>query len=634
MYPRAAQNEAPSDSLAGVADRVIAVADRLGQALFACDPAGERFSYLSAGATGLLGFPHERWCTEPGFFLGRLREEDGERVRGLFAAAAAGGAGEVEVRASAADGRTAWLRIEAHALPDPSGAREVGGSMADVTERRLAEEVTRERFDEVAEATFEAIVVHAEGRVLSVNRNFVALFGWGAGECVGRRPLDMITPESHAIVEAHINTRSEEAYEARCRRKDGSTFMAELRGRAIRYGARIARLTAIRNITARLEAEDALRRALAFSSAVVDTAGALVVVLDRDGRIVRFNQTCEDVTGYRFTEVAGEPVWQRLLVPEEIAPVRAVFEDLRGQQVPSRFENFWLTRDGRRRLIRWSNTALIAPDGRVEHVIATGIDVTEQRRAEEQNARLYREAQEAVHARDEFISIAAHELRSPVTAVLLGTQGLMRLAAQREVPAATLLDVVRTAERQTKRLSQLVEDLLDVSRIGTAEVPLSLETVDLGALARDVGDALRDAAERAGCALTVAAAEGVTGRWDRARLEQVVSNLLTNAIKYGAGRPVALTVEADGGRARLRVRDEGIGIPPEMHAHIFERFGRAVSAQHYGGLGLGLYIVRRILEALGGSIAVESAPGRGAAFTVELPRSGPIDAGAAAPERA
>jgi signal transduction histidine kinase len=115
----------------------------------------------------------------------------------------------------------------------------------------------------------------------------------------------------------------------------------------------------------------------------------------------------------------------------------------------------------------------------------------------------------------------------------------------------------------------------------------------------------------------------VVGRWDRSRLEQVVANLLSNAFKYGSGKPVEIEIALEPERARLSVKDQGIGIPPERQGRIFERFERAVSARHYSGLGLGLYIVRRVLEALGGSIRVQSAPGVGSTFAVELPLCGP-----------
>jgi len=147
----------------------------------------------------------------------------------------------------------------------------------------------------------------------------------------------------------------------------------------------------------------------------------------------------------------------------------------------------------------------------------------------------------------------------------------------------------------------------------------------------DVAEQLEPDLRRAGCSLSIRCDTAVTGRWDRARIDQVVTNLLANAAKFGAGRSIHIRVWEDRpGAARLEVRDEGIGIDPAKQARIFDRFERAVSREQYGGFGLGLYISRRIIERHGGHIRVESDPGAGATFIVELPRSGPPDAPAAA----
>lgn len=173
---------------------------------------------------------------------------------------------------------------------------------------------------------------------------------------------------------------------------------------------------------------------------------------------------------------------------------------------------------------------------------------------------------------------------------------------------------------QMRRLADLVENLLDVSRINESRLDLHLEPTDLAALARLVSEHLREQLDRTGCKLELEAKEPVQGEWDRLRLEQVMLNLLTNAMKYGAGRPIRLTTLLQGERALLRVSDEGIGIPREAQRRIFERFERAAS-HNYGGLGLGLFITRQIVEAHHGQIWVESEPGRGATFFVELPLS-------------
>jgi predicted ATPase/signal transduction histidine kinase len=239
------------------------------------------------------------------------------------------------------------------------------------------------------------------------------------------------------------------------------------------------------------------------------------------------------------------------------------------------------------------------------------------------NARLYDDAQEAIRARDEFLSIASHELYTPITSLQLLLQGMKsrRVASSSEEARAMALDL---ADRQTKKLTKLVGELLNVARIRADRLELQLEDLDLASLVRDVVERFSNEMTRMNCPLSVDARAPVVGRWDRIRLEQVVTNLLSNATRFGAGKPIELTVEQSTDAARLIVKDHGIGIPPERVSRIFDRFERAVSVREYGGLGLGLYIVREIVKALGGTISVESVVNVGSTFTVELPLAGPI----------
>jgi len=237
------------------------------------------------------------------------------------------------------------------------------------------------------------------------------------------------------------------------------------------------------------------------------------------------------------------------------------------------------------------------------------------------NVLLFREARQAVAQRDEFFTVAAHELRTPTTSLKLNVQSLLRGARRGEagLSPSTLMARLESIDRNAGRLNALVNELLDVTRIHAGRLRLDLEEVDLTALVQDVAARFELPALQAQSPLLLDVSGPTVGSWDRLRLEQVVTNLLSNALKYGAGRPVRVQVRADAAHARLVVRDEGIGIAPESLPRLFGRFERAVSERHYGGLGLGLYITRQIVEALGGTVGVRSAPGVGATFTVELP---------------
>ncbi len=237
------------------------------------------------------------------------------------------------------------------------------------------------------------------------------------------------------------------------------------------------------------------------------------------------------------------------------------------------------------------------------------------------NARLYREARHAIRLREEFLSIASHELRTPITAIQLQVQGLRGALARNPdgLPPERLRRGLELLDRQTKRQMQLVSDLLDVSRLREGRLVLRPEPLELVALTREVAEHFEPELARTGSRITVHAPAAVPGTWDRARLEQVLTNLISNAVKYGQDNPIELTVEATEGRARLVVRDTGIGIATEHLERVFNRFERAVSERHYGGFGLGLWIARRIVEAMGGRITVASELGVGSTFSVELP---------------
>ncbi|AKT39629.1 sensor histidine kinase [Chondromyces crocatus] len=227
---------------------------------------------------------------------------------------------------------------------------------------------------------------------------------------------------------------------------------------------------------------------------------------------------------------------------------------------------------------------------------------------------------EEASLRDEFLSLASHELLTPLTSLTLQAQLIRRAIADEQVATpermAAMLEVF---DRQLGRLGVLCDELVQASCIQAGQLSVTREYVDLGVLIR--GAAARVAAQQPAMAgaIVVETDEGLRGCVDRAQLERLVLHLVRNAATFGEGQPVVVTARATQTGVRISVRDHGIGIAKEDQARIFERFERAVPVRHFGGLGLGLYIARAVAQAHGGSIRVESEPGKGAMFTVDLP---------------
>jgi PAS domain S-box-containing protein len=357
-----------------------------------------------------------------------------------------------------------------------------------------------------------------------------------------------------------------------------------------------------RDISERKRAERRLRL-------LAESLPQLVWTADGDGRLEWFNQRWRDYTGQR----QGEEAWLPALHPDDREAVLQRWGAATTQLIEFEMEHRLRRADGEYRWFLRRAFPLLDETGRATQWFGTCTDVDDLKVSQD----LLRKA---AKLREDFLSMAAHEFRTPLTALRLQLD-LLRRSLQRPGGGAERVEHrLSVVQVQADRLKALVGTLLDVSRMEAGRFVLEPSPFDLADLAREVAERLRPEAEASGIELRLHAAP-VPGSWDQVRLDQVLTNLLGNAIKYSDRRPVEVEVGRGGEEAVIIVRDRGIGVAPELFPHLFERFERGENARQYNGLGLGLWIARLLVEAHGGRISAESALGQGSTFTVRLPLS-------------
>ncbi len=357
--------------------------------------------------------------------------------------------------------------------------------------------------------------------------------------------------------------------------------------------------------------------------ALLDSSLEGVFGMDMQARCTYINRAAQNLLGYTAEECLGRNMHELTHYkrpdgspyPLEECPIYHAFRSGRGARL---IEEILWRKDGTP-VPALSSCSPIIEDGIVVGSIVTIVDITEQKRARQQREELLAQVEHALELRNQFLSIASHELKTPVTS-LKGYAQLLHQRARRK-GYDDMLKPLHVIDRQVDRITALIEDLLEVSRIESGRLEFEMLPFDLNSMVEEVVSEMGTATPEFTLRLSKPDGE-IRVRGDEMRIEQLITNLLNNAVKYSDKRKeVDIAIKRDGGEAVVSVTDYGIGIPARQQSEVFELYfrGTNVPAEHYGGLGLGLYISKAIIERHGGTIGVTSEEGKGSTFFFSLP---------------
>lgn len=508
------------------------------------------------------------------------------------------------------------------------------------------------KWRQLAETAPDIIIsIGPDGKILFINRVVSTLT---KSEVIGKQATDFVPPDHAPTLKKALKKVFTEGvtteYEILGRtRNNGPAWYHSRIAPVIINGHVISATLVSRDITERKKMEVELREArdlleqkvqertaeiqktLSLLEATLESTADGVMVMDLNRRIVKCNKTFlqmwpegmanpyEASDGYRALKIASE----LMLNPDEVIRRTEVIYANPAQKSADLLK----LKDGRI-IERVSNPQIL--NGKIIGRVWNYRDITLQLRAEAERDRLLEhehheriEAEKSVQSRDDFLAMASHELRTPLTPLKMYLDWFKREARKIQpdlLPKAkNLLKALDFTDREINRLIQLTDDLLDVTRISAGRLILTREPMNLVELVSQASEEKIEELSKKQCSLIFNKDGPINGVWDYNRIEQVFACLLSNAMKYGAGKPIQVTLDHDGEKAFLKVTDHGPGILKEDRDKIFQRFERAVSIKNYDGLGLGLYISKEIIEAHGGAITLESEIGKGSTFTVSLP---------------
>lgn len=556
-----------------------------------------------------------------------------------------------EERAEAVAGGR-WFDVFAFRV-DPPEQRHVAVLFADVTTRRMADEkaaavLAREReANALLDAIFECApiglaFVDRDLRFRRINPRLAEMNGVPACQHIGRRPdevldgvtgLDLILERWKGVIETgepwlNVELRGETVAQPGVSRSWSENFFP------VRVGQQILGLGAvIEETTARDRARDALKESAAQLRRLIDHMAAFVSMLDREGTVLEVNQVSLSRGGFRREQVIGRKFWECPWWTHDPDQQRMIEEWCRrareGETI--RHDTVARTASDERVDVDFMLVPVFNETGRVTHLIPSGVDISDRKRMElalrENEQRLADSAaalRDADRRKDDFLATLAHELRNPLAPIRNGIQVLRLIAGTHP----TLERTSQMMERQMQHLVRLVDDLLDISRITRGKIKLRRDFVLINEVVSSALESCQGLFEPHSQALSVRlSTEPLTVLGDPDRLRQVFANLLSNAAKFTSSEgSVWVSLERSANFALVRVKDTGIGIPPERLKHVFEMFAQINAPEGNDGLGIGLALARQLVTLQGGWIEARSEGiGRGSEFTVCLPLVDAID---------
>lgn len=481
-----------------------------------------------------------------------------------------------------------------------------------VRARTQAVERTERRYRDLVDNASDMIYrTDPYGRFTFVNPVATRILGYAESELLAMKYFELMRPDwvprAMALYEKSARAREAPYLEFPVRRKDGTEIWVGQHVRAILAGGQIEGYQGMaRDITDRVSAQAELRAERDFVSAILDTVPSLIMVLDVDGHVVRFNRACEELSGLAMSAVAGRLIWELpFLLDEDRAGVQAGLPRLAESEAPVSLDRIWVGPGGARHVIAWTVIAPRGPSGAPRFLIGLGTDVTATRELE--------------RLKSQFVSMVSHELRTPLTSI---RASLQLLIAENMTGNKDADQLVRVALGNAHRLIRIVNDILDMSKIEAGEMTVAPKRTPVLPIIDDSIRTVEGFARTSGVTISGPAGELGEVVADHDRCIQVLVNLLSNAIKHApAGSPIEVSAAREGAMMAIAVRDHGPGIPAHQVDAIFEPFTQldGSDTRRIQGTGLGLTIARTLAEKQGGTLRVASREGDGATFTLTLP---------------